>query len=142
MAKAGPLADRGHPPVRGTAVEALPVPASEDRAVVALADDQVDGGCRTWGEGDRGGLFPLPVIRRIRWATLDREVFDVGLARFAHPETIQAERHGQRLVGEVVVVGGGQEHTKLRPIEPSSVGGGACGRRMYSAGFGPIRPSM
>lgn len=39
-------------------------------------------------------------------ATLDREVLDVALARFAHPETVQAEQHGEPLVGAVVVVCG------------------------------------
>lgn len=94
-----------------------------DRAFVALADDQVDGACRTWDEGDGGWLVALAGDPQDAVATLDREVLGVGLARFADPETIQAELHGQGLMREVVVVGGGQEHTELRPIEPSSVRG-------------------
>jgi hypothetical protein len=56
-------------------------------------------------------------------ASFDGEVLDVGLARFADAETVQAEQHGKRLVGEVVVVGGGEEHAKLCAVQATSVGG-------------------
>src|SRR3546814_7710246 len=95
VAEAGALADRGHPPVGGSTVEALPVPSSEDRAFVTLADHEVDGACRSGHEGDRGRLVALPGDPQDPVATLGREVLDVGLARFAHPE--RSEEHTSEL---------------------------------------------
>ena len=123
VAESAALADRGHPSVGRAPVESLTVPAAKNRPFVTLADDQVDGAGGAWDERDGGGLVALAGDPQGPVATLDGEVFDVRLARFAHPEPVQTEQRGQRLVHEVVVVRGGQEHAELRPIEPSSVGG-------------------
>ena len=106
----------------GTAVETFPVAASEDRTLVMPADDQVDGASSAWDERDGGRLVALAGDPQGPVATLDCEVFDVGLARFTDPEAVQAEQHGERLVDEVVVVGGGKEHAELRPVQTASVG--------------------
>lgn len=55
----GPLADRANPSMRRAAVEALAVPAAQNRALVTLADGEVDGPGDSGNEGYAVGLSPL-----------------------------------------------------------------------------------
>ena len=77
VAEPGALADRCHPPVSGAAVESFPVPALEDRAVVALTDRQVDRAGRSRDDRDSGGLVALPGDPQYPMATFGGQVLDV-----------------------------------------------------------------
>jgi hypothetical protein len=83
-----------HPTVCGAPVEALPVPTSQDRAFVSLADGQVDRPSGAWNERDRGRLVPLAGDPRDPMATLNRQVLDVGPARLADPQPVQGRPSG------------------------------------------------
>ena len=67
------------------------------------------------------GLLPFAEDAQCAMAALDPEVLDVGGARLAHPQTVEAEQHGERGVVAVAVLGGEQEHAELRTIQTSRV---------------------
>ncbi len=141
-AQPGALADRANPPVSRAAVEALTVPPSQDRAFVAFADRQIDRASRPRHERDRRRLVPLAENVQRPMAAFDAEVLDVGRARLAHTQPVQAEQHRERSVIAVVLLGGEQEHGELGAVEASGVRWMHLWSRTYSTGFEAIRPSM
>ena len=75
-------------------------------------------------------------------AAFEAEVLDVGAARLADPQPVQAEQHGQGGVGVVEPLGGEQEPAELAAVQCPAVRRVDVGRRTYWAGFGEMRPSM
>src|SRR5919106_1622499 len=119
-AEPGALSDRAGPAMRGSPVKALTVTAPQDRSLVALTDRQVD---RPGGPGDEryGGRFvALAHDPQGAVAALKGEVLDVGGTGLADTEPVQAEQHGERGVVTVVLLGGEEEHAKLRAIQTAS----------------------
>jgi hypothetical protein len=56
-------------------------------------------------------------------AAFAAEVFDVGPARFAHSQSVQAEQHRERGMVAVVLLGREQEHAELGAVQPPGVDG-------------------
>jgi hypothetical protein len=102
------LADGSHPPIRGAAVETLPVMADQDRADAAFADRHVDSPCGARHERYAGGLVALADNLQRALAALKAEVLDTRSACFADPQPVEAKQHGECgvLPGEV----GGSDH--------------------------------
>jgi hypothetical protein len=90
---------------------------------VTLADRQVDRPVRAGHERDRGWPIALARDPQDPMAALHRQVLDVGRARLADPQPVQAEQHRQCLVRAVVAVGGGEEHAELAAVETTSIRG-------------------
>ena len=106
----------------GAPIEALPVVAQQDRPAGALADGQVEGAGGAGHDGHHGRLVALADDPQRPVTTLDGEVFDVGGAGFAHPQSVEAEQHGQGSVGGVHLLGREQERAQLAPIEAAGLG--------------------
>ena len=122
-AEPGSLADRPDPAVGGAAVEALAVPAAQDRALVAFADGEVDRASGTGNERDDGGLVAFADDPQGAVAALEAEVLDVGRARLADSEAVEAEQHGEGGVGAVEAFGGEQERAELGAVHAAAVAG-------------------
>ena len=122
-------------------VEPLPVTATQDRTFAALTDGKVDGPGGAGHERDDRGLVALADDPQCSMTALEAEVFDIGGAGFADPETVLAEQHSKRGVATVELFGGDQEHAELGAIQTAGIGG-TWGRRTYCAGFDRTRPSM
>ena len=84
--KTSPLADRAHPTVGGSAVEALAVSSAKDRALRSLTDGEVNRSCRARHERDDGGFVALPDDAKGSVSAIEAEIFDVRPARLAHPK--------------------------------------------------------
>ena len=76
------------------------------RAGRALADSQVDRACGARHMGDDGWLVTLPDDPEGAVASFEPEVLNIGGARLAHPQPVQAEEDGERSVSEVDAFGG------------------------------------
>ena len=81
------------------------------------------------------------MIRRVRCPSFKPEVLDVGGARVAHPEAIQAEVGGQPAWARSKL-GGEQERAESARSRPRAWLGWILGCRTYWAGFDGILPSM
>jgi hypothetical protein len=71
------------PAMGGAAIKALPVLASQDRALVAFTDSEVNRAGRARHQRDDGGLVALSDDVQSPMATQEAEVLDVGGARLA-----------------------------------------------------------
>lgn len=91
--------------MRGAPVEPLVVTAAQDQTLAVFADGDVDGSCRPRDERNGGGLVALAEDAQRAMAAFDGEVLDVGGARLAHAQTIQAEQDRQRRMIAVVLLG-------------------------------------
>ena len=91
-----PLAARANPPVSRAAVEPLPVASPQDRPLAPLTDSQVDRASSPRHERDRRRLVALAENAQRPVTALESEVLDVGRARLAHTQPVQAEQHRQR----------------------------------------------
>lgn len=103
VSQARSLADGLHPPMRGSAVEALSVVADQDRALAPLTDGQIHGPGSAWHKRDHRRFVALTEDPERAMSAVEAEVADVGLARLAHPEPVQTEEHRERstLVAEL-----------------------------------------
>jgi hypothetical protein len=70
--------------VCGAAVEALAVASQQDRALAAFIDSEIDRATCSWYERDHCWLVALADDPQRSMAAIEADVFDVGLARFAH----------------------------------------------------------
>src|SRR5688572_20587318 len=100
----------------GAPVETCSVGAAQDSAVGALADGEIDGSCDPGWQGDGCRLVALADDGEGSVASFDAEVLDVGGARFADPQPVQAEQHGERSVVAVDALGGEQELAELLTV--------------------------
>lgn len=66
----------------GASVQSLPAAASQDRTLVAFADGEIDRAGGAQHEADDGGFLALADDPQGAMPALEREVFDVGGARF------------------------------------------------------------
>jgi hypothetical protein len=89
-AESGLLADGVDPAVGGPPVEPLAVASLQDRSFVALADREVDSAGGPRDKGDDGGLVALAEDLESAVAAFEAEVLDVGGARFADAEAVEA----------------------------------------------------
>lgn len=103
--------------------ESLAFPAAQNRAFVVFADGQVDRAGGSRDQRDRGGFVAFACNAQDPMASLDGHILDVGLARFADSQPVQAQEHSEGLVCAVAVVGGGEEHAELRSVQTASIGG-------------------
>jgi hypothetical protein len=90
---------------------------------MSFADGLVDRSCRARDERDRGWLVAPAGDAQDPVATLQGQVLDVGLTRFADSQPVQAEEHGEGLMSAVELLGGGEEHAELGAVETASGGG-------------------
>jgi hypothetical protein len=109
VAEPGSLSDRPHPAMRGAPIEPLAVAPQQDRSFVALADREVGRASRTRDQRDHGGLVALAHDPQCPVTALEPKVLDIGCACFGDLQAVEAEQHGERCVGSVVVLGGEQE---------------------------------
>jgi hypothetical protein len=115
------LSDRPHPPMSSTSVEAIAILTPKNRAVRALADDQIQGPGRSRDERHHGWLVafaedperPMPVI--------EGDVLDVRRTRFAHAQSVEPEqnREGRMIVVEAFCRV--EECAELPSVEPSAL---------------------
>ena len=142
VADSGPLGDRAHPAVGGAPVEPAAVVAEQDRPRRPFADGQVDRPGRPGHQRDDGRLVALADDAQGAVAPLEAEVLDVGRARLADPQAVQAQEHGQGGVGVVDPLGREQNAPSSARSRPRASLGWTLGRRTYWAGLEAIRPSM
>jgi hypothetical protein len=109
--------------VGGATVESLPVPAAQDRALVAFADGEVDRPGGSGHERDRAGLVAFTENVQGAVPALKTEVFDVGAAGLGDTETVQSEEHRQSGVVAVEPLGGEQERAELPTVHPPTLTG-------------------
>jgi hypothetical protein len=114
--------------VRGSAcapqaasIEPLSVPPAKDGPLTAFAHRQVDRASSPWDQRDRRWLAALPKDAECPVASFEAEVLDVRGAGFADPQPVQTEQHRKRGVVAVVLLGGEQEHAKIRAVETAGV---------------------
>jgi hypothetical protein len=88
----------------------------------------------------RAGLL-LPDDPQHPVASLEGEVLDVGFAGFAHPQSVQAERHSQGGVGVIEPLGGEEEPAELAPGKSAPLRRMDCATPNVLGGFEQIRPS-
>jgi hypothetical protein len=130
------------PHVRGTPVEALTVVAQQDWAVAPFPHGEVDRARRARHERDEGGPVSLTDDAQDPVSPLEGHVLDVGGARFADPQPVQPEQHGESGVGVVEPLSSEEEPSELTTIESRRSVGCTVGLRTYWAGLDEIRPSM
>jgi hypothetical protein len=111
--KPRPIPNRTNPAVRRAAIKALPVPTTEDRALVAFTDSQVDRSGRTRHPRNEGGLVALPDDVKSPMATLEAEILDIGGARLGDPKAVQSEQDGQRGIVAIEPLSGEQKCAQL-----------------------------
>ena len=100
----------------GAPIESLPVAAQQDWAFVAFADDEVDRAAGPRDQRDDGGLVALADDPKCSMTALERKVLDVGRTCFGDAQAVEAEQHGERGVGSVVVLGREQEPAEFTAI--------------------------
>jgi hypothetical protein len=98
-------------------VEALAVPAVQDRALAALAEHEVDRAGHPWHEGNDRRLVAFADDAQCSMASIKAEIFRVGRTGLAHSESIQAEEHRQGGMVTVVPLGGEEEGAQLSAVE-------------------------
>jgi hypothetical protein len=84
-AQSGAPPDRADPAMSGTPVEPLTILAAQDRALVTLANREVDRAGRPRHERDHRGLVALAHDRQGPVTALDSQILDVPPARLGHP---------------------------------------------------------
>ena len=92
--------------MRRSSVEPLTILPPQDRAFAAFADGEVDRARRSRNERDRRWLVPLSEDAQRPVNPFDAKVLDVGRARLAHSEPVEAEQHREGGVIAVVLLGG------------------------------------
>lgn len=92
--------------------------------------------------GDHSGLVALADDAQGAMPPLEAEVLDVGRARLAPPQAVEAQEHGQGGVGVVDPFGREQEPPEPARSRPRASLGWTLGRRTYWAGLAAMRPSM
>jgi hypothetical protein len=138
----GLLADRTHPPVRGTPIETVAIPATEDRTLGALSDHEFEGPGCPWDKWHNRRLVALAEDVKGPVPTGKGNILDIRVAGLADPEAIEPERGGQ---GSVVLVAPLRSHlegAELPAIKTPPWGRMDQGRRTDWAGLAAIRPSM
>lgn len=83
VVETGPFADGADPAVGGAGVEALAVVSSQDRALGAFADRQVEGAAGSWDERDGRRFVAFADDPQGPVAAFGPEVFDVSSAGLA-----------------------------------------------------------
>ena len=78
----GPFADRAHPAVGGSPVQALPVAAQQDRPLDTLTDGEVDGARGAQRGRDRCGLVVFADDPRGPVSVFEGKALDVGRTGF------------------------------------------------------------
>ena len=68
----------------------------------------------TGARGMTAGLFPFPTMRSVRWRPLEPDVLDVGRARLAHSQSVEAEEDRQGGVGRVEPLGAEEKGAEPR----------------------------
>lgn len=128
--------------MRGATVKALPIVADQDRPLTPLTNGQIDGARSARHERNHRRLVSLARNPERAVPSVEADVADIGLARLADPETVEAEEHrkSRTLVTECSAM------NRKRPSSVRSIPwpwlGCTFGRRTYWAGFEAIRPSM
>jgi hypothetical protein len=56
-------------------------------------------------------------------ASFEAKVFDIGGARLADPQPVEAEQYGERRVVAVVLLGGEQEHAEFGAVKSAGIRG-------------------
>jgi hypothetical protein len=123
LADAGALGNGAHPAVCRPPIQAAAVVAEQDRTGRAFADGQVDCPRRPGYERDHGRLVALADDAKGSVAPLETEVLDVGRARLADPQAVEAQEHGESGVGVVDPLGFEQEPSELGAVEAAGVVG-------------------
>ena len=113
VAESGSFADRAHPAVRGSPVEALPVASAQDRPIVAFTDREINRPSGPRSQRDRRRLVARAEDPQGAVSSLEPEIFHVGGAGVADPLPVEPEQHRQRSMVAVVLFGGEQEHPEL-----------------------------
>ena len=138
----GLLADRPHPPISGARVETVAVVAQQDRSLYPFADRQIQRSGSARDERDPGGPVAFADNLQRAMPAFEAEVLDVGPARFADPQPVQAEQHRQGGVHRRRPLGGEEERGQLATVHTSLRRRVHRGRRTYWAGLVAMRPSM
>jgi len=112
--------DRADPAVRCSAVQALSVPASQDRALVSFADRQVDCPRGAGHERDGGELVALSKDAQRSVPTLKPKILDVGGTGLRNAKAVEAEEYCQSGVVAVEALGGEQERPQLGAVHAAT----------------------
>ena len=126
----GSPGDRAHRTMRRASVQSLAVVAQKDRPTVRSPKARsIVRAVR----GTRGitALVALAHDPQPPVAPLEAEVLDVGGARLAHPQSVQAQEHGEGAMGGIEALGGEQQGAELGAVESPGVRGSILGRRTY-----------
>jgi hypothetical protein len=121
-AESGSFADRSHPAVSGTSIEALAIAAAKDRSFTSFTYRKIDGTGGAWHEWDHRWLAAFADDAKRAMASFEAKIFDVGRTRLRDPQPVQAKQHGQRGVIAVVVLGGEQEPAELTAVHAVAFG--------------------
>ena len=113
VTETGALADRFHPSMRSSPIETLSIVTDQDRALTPIADREVHGARRAWHERDDGRLATLAEDPQRAMPAIEAKISDVGVARLAHPQTIQPKQDFERSALVPEVLGGEQEPAQV-----------------------------
>ena len=97
------------------------VVAAQDRALVALADGEVDGPGHPGNEGDHGRLVSLADDAQRPVSAVKTKILDVGGTGLAHPQAVETQQHRQSGVVVVIALGGEEERAELAPVQAATL---------------------
>ena len=118
----GALTDRLHPAMCGAPIEPLPISTDQDRALVPLADYEIDRAGSARNKWDHRRLVALAGDTQRSMSALEAEVLDVRGAGLGDAQSIETQQHGECCVGAVALLGGEQEASQLAAIHPVRLG--------------------
>ncbi len=109
---------------------------------MSFSNREIDSSSGARYEWDGGGLVAFAEDAQGAMSALEREVFDVGSARFGDSESVQREKDREGGVVAVEALGGEQERTELGAVHPAPLTRLHLGATDVLAGFDAMRPSM
>ncbi len=113
-----PTRQASHDPPGGVAIEPLPVPSKEDRALQTLADGEVDGAGRARRKRDGDDLAALAQHRQGAMAAFESERLDVGAGRLRHTQPVDGQEGDEGVLPRRRQASGDEQRPDLVAVEP------------------------